>query len=116
MIGFSIPAWQFWQPRGTDAIEQVELSAWRDSPTLGAAASSGRNLSLSLDLIDLPDRAAYDCAVVDAQGKLVWKGSARRVADHAVAETGRMFHPGQYWVRLSADGELLREYGLRVKE
>jgi hypothetical protein len=95
-------------------IERLELSSWRSGPA-ETAAHSGSKLVLSLDLLDLPAADHYACEIVDSAGSIKWTGTAARKGERAVAEPDRRWRSGQYWVRLSAEGRLLREFGLVVR-
>ncbi len=83
----------------------------------GAQAPAGRPLLLRVDLTGLPESAAYDLEVVNAQGRSLRRVAIRRTAAPAQAEVAGL-ERGQYWVRLHGpppQRELLREFGLRVE-
>ena len=86
----------------------ISLEALRGSQP-GSKAPAGRPLALQADLSGLPAAASYPLQLVDRDGRAVWKGSTS-------AATIPPQLPGQYFLRVySAEGELLREYGLDVE-
>ena len=89
--------------------KQIALDAYRgaaDAPL----APSGRPLDLKIDLKDVRAASGYRVEVVDRTGRRVWFGGPP-------AHLAKGLSKGDYWVRLlTDDGELLREYGLVVRQ
>lgn len=77
-----------------------------------------RSLSLSLDATAL-GALAYRVEIADAAGGSIWKApSPLTVHDNRIsAMVPKSLSSGLYWVRLfdPASGQLVREFGLRVK-
>jgi hypothetical protein len=93
----------------------VELAAFRDADSM-AQGPADRPLDLSIDAADLPVFASYRVTVVTAAGQSRWSGIAAADGGKLLAHIPERLPPGVYWVRLSAvQGELLREFGLRVQ-
>jgi hypothetical protein len=90
---------------------QIVLEASRGPVS---AAPAGRPLELRPDLGGLAAFDRYPLEVVDARNVPVWRGELRG-ADPRVVLPGR--GPGKYFVRVySPTRELLREYGLELKQ
>ena len=90
----------------------VSLTATRGSVP-GGTVPAGREMELAPDLSGIATPGPYRLEIVDARGDVAWKGvfdgAAGRVAVPAL-------HVGTHFVRIySAQGELLREYGLNVR-
>jgi len=96
------------------AVALQSVRGGEDLP--GAQAPSGRPLLLRLDLTGIPGSASYKLEVVNAQGRTV-RGTSLHHTGASPEVTLTKLEPGQYWVRLYSQpqGELLREFGLRVK-
>ncbi|MBZ5581794.1 MAG: hypothetical protein LAQ30_06230 [Acidobacteriia bacterium] len=87
----------------------VALTAARGAE-IEATAPAGAPLNLRPDLTALPTLPSYRLEIVDRYGDPVWRGSFP-----ASAVTHPM-NAGIYFVRIySPQGELYREYGLRVE-
>ncbi len=79
-------------------------------PEIEAIAPAGSPLNLRPDLTAVPAWPSYRLEMVDHLGTPVWRGSFPRAA------AARPVSPGIYFVRLySPQGELYREYALRVE-
>jgi hypothetical protein len=75
---------------------------------------------LDLSLSDAPPQGApFRVEVVDAMGRAVWNGAAAITAASQVdvqIKPQQRLSPGQYFVRLyTASGELVHEYGFRIR-
>jgi hypothetical protein len=80
-------------------------------------ASPGSPLELRLGQRGLASGQPYRIEIADARGTNVWFGSVTWSEGEAMVSVPRPLTPGTYWVRVfevQPDGELLREYGLRV--
>jgi hypothetical protein len=90
----------------------VSLTAWR-SDGAGNSAPSGRELVLHPDLTGLAEDSSYRLEIVNQTGQTVRQGKLTR------AQNGIQIHglgAGLYFVRVYLPaGELLREYGLRIR-
>jgi hypothetical protein len=90
----------------------VSLTALR-SDGAGNSAPSGRELVLHPDLTGLAEASSYRLEIVNSTGQPVRQGKLTR------AQNGIQVHglgPGLYFVRVYLPaGELLREYGLRIR-
>ena len=80
-----------------------------------AVAKAGAPIQLTLDGTGLPARQKYDVNVVDASGTLVATRQAQHQKGTTIAISCDPLRPGQYWVRVVADGAVLREYSLPVR-
>ena len=106
----------FYLPRGggSGAPELVTLRAERGFDDPVTAAPSGRPLLFKADLSQLPELPAYRLEIVDSEGAAVWQGEGAPAGPTlTIAAPGRL-RPGRYWIRISGDGRLLREFGLKV--
>lgn len=94
----------------------VELVAFRGDDEM-ARAKAGRKLDLTIDLADLSASSnLYRVQIVDAMGNEQWSGKGVAPDAKLIAQISRPLKPGIYWVRISsAQGELLREFGLRAE-
>ena len=97
-------------------VATIRLIALRGGEADVARAPSGRPLELVFGRTDLGADLSYRAELVDATGRQMWSGNVR-IADQSLSI--RMDGPlraGAYWVRLySSAGQLLREFGLRVR-
>jgi hypothetical protein len=92
----------------------VELASFRGGAEV-AHAMAGRPLDLAIDLSDLSPAVAYRVQVVNAAGSEEWSGRVTASGAKIVAHLAQPLRRGQHWVRVSsADGQLLREFGLRA--
>ncbi len=92
----------------------VTLQSFRGSGT--AAAPTSRPLDLEISEPDIPAGASYAMEVVTLMGESVWKGTPQARGGKLVGHVEKGLDNGPYWVRLfSADGTLLREFGLQVQ-
>lgn len=104
-------------PDGSFAPATVLLQVSRGPEAGGAAqAPAGRPLHLVTDITQLPPSATYGVEIVAVSGaRLYFTKAPARDGSLRVPVT-RRFETGLYFVRLySAGGELLREFGLRVR-
>ncbi len=92
------------------SVSEVHLVAMRGAAA-ATQARAGSGLILNLDAGDL---APDGVRIVNSAGQEVWKGTPRRSAHEVRAVVAGRLEPGQYWVRLTRGGELLREYGLKI--
>jgi hypothetical protein len=89
--------------------------------TRGAAPNSsapaGKPLTLALDLTDLQALPRFKVEIVDAVGVAVFQSLAAPAKSSLHATIGKGLPAGDYYVRLyTPGGELLREYGLKVRD
>jgi hypothetical protein len=80
-------------------------------------ASPGSPLELRLGQRGLASGQPYRIQIANERGATVWFGSVTWSDGEALVRVPRPLTPGTYWVRVfdvQPDGELLREYGLRV--
>jgi len=133
-FGFTIPKWS-WAPalaalaalaivvpnlhQPTEATVEATLSASRGVEA-GPLLPARTLVRLHLDATDLP-AAATQVELVDAEGRLVWSGTASAQAERITVLTPRLEH-GTYFARLypMPDGHadrshLLREFALQVR-
>jgi hypothetical protein len=81
-----------------------------------ARAPSGKRLSLTVDLAELPAFPSYRMEIVDATGKLMWQAVAHPENGKITQPTTNGLRAGQYYVRLYAPGgALLREFSLGIE-
>jgi hypothetical protein len=96
----------------------VLLSSLRggEGPSSMIRGPAGRPLDLDMNTDDVPVAAnRYRLEMVNAAGRPVWDGMAPVSGGKLTAHVSERLKPGVYWVRLrSAEGELLREFGLRL--
>jgi hypothetical protein len=93
----------------------VQLVALRGAASM-TSAPAGRPLDLALNVTDVQFSRSYHLEMVCARGQHVWDGWASASDGRLYAHAPKPLEPGVYWVRLySAPGELLREFGLRLK-
>jgi hypothetical protein len=81
-------------------------------------ARAGAPVDITIDTSDFDDRHHLRIKMVDADGLPVWNGQAIELAagNRVSARIDARLAVGVYWIRLySAEGELLREFGLRVE-
>jgi hypothetical protein len=89
--------------------KQIALNSYRGTADV-PLAPAGRPLDLKIDLKDVRAAPGYRVEVVDQTGRRVWFGGPP-------AHLAKGLPEGDYWVRLLTDnGELLREYGLVVRD
>lgn len=109
------------RPAGRERV-MVALSAARGVPVDApeTVAPSGRLLTLTIDLTQLPPFPEHRLEVADATGKAVWHSAVRAEDGKIVSPIPHGLDRGVYFVRLSGvsgvnGAELLREYALRVE-
>ncbi len=93
------------------SVSEVSLLAMRGGDSATPRARAGAGLILNLDAGDLSPDAVH---LVSSAGQEVWKGPPVRSGTNVRAVITGILKPGQYWVRLTRGGEVLREYGLEV--
>lgn len=94
---------------------RVELVAYRGADI--ARAPAEKRVDLAIDASDLPSSPNYRIQVVDDSGAEEWAGEAARARATLIGHVPRSLASGVHWVRVfSAQGELLREFGLRVDQ
>ncbi len=94
----------------------VHLTALRGGDGDGVArAPFGHPLDLTVDRTDLPGASAFRLELVSSNGRPLWSGAAQMEPKSLSARVATRLAPGAYWVRLYADGQLRREFGLRVE-
>ena len=81
----------------------------------GAWVPAGTWLLVRLDLAGLPDYPSYSIEMVNDTGIAVWHGDGKAV-DAKIESRIPQTKPGAYFIRVySPSGELLREFGLKVR-
>jgi anti-sigma-K factor RskA len=99
--------------RAVAAPIAVGLQVTRGDTNL-TTAPAGKPLMLQPDVATLPPQASYRVDVVDQGGGVQWNGEGK-LQDSKLSVTVPGMNAGVYFVRVySADGQLLREYGLEV--
>lgn len=104
-------------PPTATVYQDVNLTAIRgvESPL---RAETNHWLRLHLDLQNLQHAGASTVAVADGNGRAIWQSQDMILepgAAELVVKLDRKLAKGNYWVRLSSGGELLREYSLQVR-
>jgi hypothetical protein len=97
---------------GNRSPVEVALYSMR-GPASEAHAPADRPLLLRPDLGGLTPASRYDLEVVDSNGARVWSGTAITEGESATVATPGL-RRGVYFVRISLEGELLREYSLTL--
>jgi hypothetical protein len=93
----------------------VELSAYRAGGDSQQRVNPSEPFLLRLDTRGLTAGPDYALEIVDESGDQVWTHpSVRQEATQAEVRVIRGLAPGLYWVRLSRNGTLAREYQLRA--
>jgi hypothetical protein len=100
---------------GRNSLPPLALTLTTSRGTeLGPAVPAGRSLFLTPDLTGLPENPRYRLEIVDENGSKTWEGRYTAGQGAATVPGQRV---GPHFVRIySSGGELLREYGLDVKE
>jgi len=111
---------QPWQGGGPApaAPATVVLHSMRGADSVSAArAPAGVPLRLEIDLSELAERAPGSLEIVDSAGKSVWRASVSASTQRLEVTAEASLPAGRYWVRLyaAAEGELLREFALRLE-
>jgi len=117
MIGMGIMAGAIWHGRAgaPDGSVTVELVAFRGAGET-AHADAGRPLRLTIDLSGLAGSSWYQVQVVNDRGREEWSGQAAPSKENIAVVMPGSLRRGAHWVRIkSAEGVLLREFGLRVE-
>jgi hypothetical protein len=99
------------------AREAVALHAMRGEAAADAGvAAAGGPLDVRLDLAGLTATLrAFTVTVVDGRNNVVTSAVADRVDGASHFAIRQSLPAGQYWVRLYADGRLIREYRLQLR-
>ena len=93
----------------------VNLTAYRAGEPTGAPVKAGAPFRLRLDLRGAAVAPGYAVEIVRESGELVWSGSGVvREAERPEVVLSGGLPAGAYWVRVSSEERLLREFGLRV--
>jgi hypothetical protein len=91
----------------------ISLTATRGTAP-GETIPAGRALDLTPDLTGIGIAGPYRLEIVDARGQVTWKGNFDAAAKTVAVPAQRA---GAHFVRVySAQGELLREYGLTLRQ
>ncbi len=117
LVGVTI-GWRLQPPAAVASASAmpVQLTALRGGDGDGVArVPFGHPLDLTVDRTDLAAAATYRLEVVSSSGQRLWSGEAQVLAQSLSARVTARLAPGAYWVRLYADGQLRREFGLRVE-
>ncbi|MBI3683475.1 MAG: hypothetical protein HY235_24130 [Acidobacteria bacterium] len=101
-----------------ESYREVSLRTTRSVETATPAVRGRVRLKLKMDLTGLAASGQYPVAVVDADGRSIWQGTATPAGGEAVVTMAQALQPGDYWVRLMTTPpgrRLLREYLLQVE-
>jgi hypothetical protein len=84
----------------------------------GAMPATGPARELNFSLADSPtDGSVLRVEIANATGQTVWSGLAQSTQAGVQVKAVQQLPPGDYFVRLhAASGELLREYGFRIRQ
>ncbi|HLJ49829.1 MAG TPA: zf-HC2 domain-containing protein [Bryobacteraceae bacterium] len=102
-----------WRPFWNTPIhQQVLLQANRgpDTPQV-----SPGYLDLRLATPGLTEPGSYQVQLINSTGSPLWSGIGALHRGEVTAAVTSVVSSGQYWVRLFANGQLIREYGLAVR-
>lgn len=130
------PAWSGWLRRpavsmtaalvASVAIISIISNRPKVAPVLSLTLTSTRGempvtapaRELDLTLANSPtDGGVFRVEILNVVGETVWSGLAQSTASGIQLKTQREIPPGDYFVRLyAASGDVLREYGFRVKQ
>ena len=92
----------------------ISLAATRGADG-GASAPADTSLLVRLDLAGLADHPTYSLEMVDERGTAVWRGAGKPANARVESRIPRT-RAGAYFIRVySPSGELLREFGLKVR-
>lgn len=100
-------------PNARGPAQTLALTTMRGAVS-SPIANAGAPMQLKLDASGLQARDTYSVDVVDASGAQVATMQAKRTGDTIVVETDPL-RSGQYWIRVSAQGAVLREFSLPVR-
>jgi anti-sigma factor RsiW len=105
-----------WRTDPRTPATTVALAAFRGGAGETMAKGPARRpLELSIDIGELSAYPGYRVEVVTSTGRHMWSGVAQPLGGGLTAHIETGLRGGLYWVRLySANGELLREFGLRI--
>jgi hypothetical protein len=110
--------WHWSRATSATPVTVVLQAARGAADPVGAKAPRGSPLELGADLSGLPPANGFRLEVVNTQGVMVQRSSIRLESGRWSARVPDGLARGRYWVRLyasDAEGELLREYALRVE-
>lgn len=114
VLSVLVVVWKYPQQASVSAVT-VTLSSLRAANPL-SPAPAGKPLNLSIEAPDLVSGKGYRIEVVDAAGRIAWKGLMTESAGKLIATIPRPLGDGVYWVRLyGANSALLREFGLSAQ-
>ena len=116
VVGDTAVSWRMqYSPAAMAPLATIRLTALRGGEGDVARAPSGRPLELVFGRTDLPADLSYRAEMVNSSGRQVWSGSVRIAEQSLSLRMDGPLRAGTYWVRLyTSDGQLLREFGLRV--
>jgi len=97
-------------PGGEAAIQLVANRGADPAPVIASTASAIR---LSMDTAGLP-AGTLEISLVAEDGSAIWSGSAASAKDRAQAVIPQSLKAGRYFVRVSSNSVLLREFAFRV--
>jgi hypothetical protein len=103
--------WMSARPQAGPAPVAVVLEATRGG---GPTAPARQPLDLVLDRAGLPGLPSYRVEIVDSESRPVLRREVRPQGERLRVEAPPL-PVGSYWIRLSRDAELYREFGLRVR-
>lgn len=109
----AVLVWQPWHAASPAEWRTVELQTMRGGETRGPA-SEGYSLQLLLDVSGL-DATGAVAQIVTGEGKPVAEVPVRPAGNKVEAQYAPGLAAGQYWVRLTKSGDVLREYSLLVQ-
>jgi hypothetical protein len=112
LIGITL--WRPWPAAGPTSWTTVHLEALRSSDPAGTVPS-GSAIHFRLDTAGLPP-GQVRAQVTDADRRVVCQNNVAIGNGPALLDCSNAFAAGTYWVRLRACEQLIREYGLTVRE
>ncbi len=108
-----------YRARAPHVLVPVQLVSYRGgADDTMAHARAGAGLDITVDCFDLGATDGLRLEIVDARGRLVWRGPAAAHEGSTLisARVERRFAAGVYWIRLySREDGPLREFGLRAQ-
>jgi hypothetical protein len=112
----AILPWRLQAPLPAATVALASMRGGEDVQGITQAPAE-RQLDLAISVNDLSVQSnAYRLELVDAKGRLEWGGIAPVVSGRLLGHVPSRLHAGIYWVRLySVEGELLREFSLRLQ-
>ncbi len=105
-----VVTYNFYPTGGTERAGVVLRSVRGAQEIAEGPANAPLNLTIQSDQFKID--SSYGAEIVDGGGASIWKGTP----EGGIIKTDKALKPGSYWVRLrDANGNLLQEYGLRLK-